>query len=97
MRLGELLNRLTTLADNHTPSQRLIWAMGAGIIALAMGVAHIALAAWSVHKGHPFDALSFGTGGAALLTILVALPMSLAKAMQILPDTTCPPGEGGDA
>jgi hypothetical protein len=97
MTLRELLNQLTTLADNRTPSQRKIWGVGAGIIALAMGIAHIALAAWSVHKGHPFTPLEFGTGGAALLTILVALPMSLAKAMQILPDTTCPPGEGGEA
>ena len=92
-----ILTQLITLADNHTPSQRKIWGIGAGVIALAMGVAHIVLAAWSVHKGHPFLPLEFGTGGAALLTILVALPMSLAKAMQILPDTTCPPNEGGDA
>lgn len=91
MTIRSVLNQLTTLADNHTPSQRKIWALGAGIIALAMGVAHIVLAAWSVQKGHPFDALSFGTGGAALLGVLVALPMSLAKAMQIVPDTTVAP------
>lgn len=89
--MASMLTQLITLADNHTPSQRKIWGVGAGIIALAMGAAHIALAAWSVAKGHPFDALSFGTGGSALLAILVALPMSLAKAMQILPDTTTAP------
>jgi hypothetical protein len=93
--VASMLTQLITLADNHTPSQRKIWGVGAGMIALAMGAAHIGLAAWSVHKGHPFAPLEFGTGGAALLAILVALPMSLAKSMAMLPDTTCPPE--GDA
>jgi hypothetical protein len=93
MTAGELLNQLSTLADNRTPSIRKMVAIAAALVALAMGIAHIALQAWSVAKGHPFTPLEFGTGGAALLTILVALPMSLAKAMQIVPDTTCPPGD----
>lgn len=95
MKAIDLLRQITTLADNQTPSQRKIWAVGAGLIALAMGVAHIALAAWSVHKGHAFTPLEFGTGGAALLGVLVALPMSLAKSMQMVPDTTTT--EGGEA
>jgi hypothetical protein len=91
MTAASLLNKLSTLADNRTPSIRKIAAIAAALVALAMGVAHIALAAWSVHKGHPFAPLEFGTGGAALLGVLVALPMSLAKAMQIVPDTTTAP------
>jgi hypothetical protein len=90
MTARDLLNKLSTLADNRTPSIRKIVAIAAALVALAMGIAHIALQAWSVANGHPFTPLEFGTGGAALLTILVALPMSLAKAMQLVPDTTTP-------
>jgi len=85
-----ILKQLLTLADNNTPSQRKLWAFAAGVIILAMGVAHIALAAWSVAKGNPYDGLAFGTGGAALAAVLVALPVSLSKAMEMVPDTTAP-------
>lgn len=89
-----MLTQLITLADNHTPSQRKIWALAAGVIVLAMGVTFIGLSIWSVMVlGHNFDQLAFGTGGGLLATPLLGVPLALAKAMQLVPDTTTAPDE----
>ena len=89
--IGWIIQRLTTLADNRTPTLRKVLAFGVGTIGLAMGIAFIGLSIWSVAKGNPFDALAFGSGAALLLSPLTALPWSLGKAMQIVTDETEPP------
>lgn len=88
--LAGLIKQLATHADNVTPSLRKILVLGIGSLGLAMGVTFIALSIASYLKTGAFDPAAFGTGAVQLLGALATLPLSLAKAMQLVPDSTTP-------
>lgn len=95
MSFSGLIKSLTTLADNVTPSLRKILAMGIGTLGLAIGVTFIGLSVYSTMTTGTFDPAGFGTGASLLLAALSTLPLSLAKSMELVPDTTVAPTEGG--
>jgi hypothetical protein len=88
--LGHLIKVLATHADNATPSLRKVLVLGIATLGLAMGVAFIALSVAAFIKTGAFDPSAFGTGAVQLLGALATLPLSLAKAMELVPDTTTP-------
>lgn len=87
---GHLIKVLATHADNATPSLRKVLVLGIGTLGLGMGVAFIGLSVAAFLKTGAFDPSAFGTGAVQLLGALATLPLSLAKAMELVPDTTTP-------
>lgn len=94
MTLATLIKTLATLSDNRSPSLRKILAMGVGTLGLCMGVTFIGLSVYSVVKTGSFDPSAYGTGASLLLAALATLPLSLAKAFEMVPDTSVAAVEG---
>ena len=107
-----LAQRLSTHADNVTPSLRKVHAIGVGALGMMIGLAGVigllamvGLSVWSaLVLRAPFSAGDFGTGFAAALgalaTLVAALAanvVALAKAIAWVPDTTRPADDGGEA
>lgn len=93
MKIPDLVRKLGTLADDVTPSLRKVLAMSIGALGILIGLAFVGLSIFSTLKTGAFDPSNYGVGASALLAALAALPLSLAKSMQLVPDRTEPPVE----